>query len=336
MQDVITLLGIESSCDETAASVVQSDGTILSNVIHSQIDMHAPYGGVVPEIASRAHHDVIIPTIEQALQEANMTLSALDGIAVTSGPGLIGGVIVGVMAAKGLALSANLPLLGINHLEAHALTPRLTNEVPFPYMLLLVSGGHCQLLVAEALGKYTLLGQTIDDAFGEAFDKVAKMLGLGYPGGPKIEALATEGNPDAYAFPRPLCKQPGCDFSLSGLKTAVLRAIEAADDKTSIAPDIAASFQQACADIILNRLGHAFALRPELARLVIAGGVAANQYLLGKITEMATGHNKQVIAPPMKLCTDNAAMIAWAGIEHYQNDRINDGLSINARPRWPL
>lgn len=337
------ILGIESSCDETAAAVVDDARQILANVVHSDVEVHQPYGGVVPEIAARSHMRYIEPVIEQALREANCTLEELDAIAVTAGPGLIGGVIVGVMAAKTLAMVANKPLIGVNHLEGHALTVRLTDNVPFPYLMLLVSGGHCQWLFVKGVGDYVKLGGTIDDALGEAFDKTAKMLGLPYPGGPQIEQLAKQGDAHGFALPRPLLDRPSADFSFAGLKTAVRYAIQDAigrDGKVSeqTQRDMAASFQAAAIDILTNRLRHALtacAELPAFQHVVLAGGVAANQAIRGAMQNAVQAAGKTLVVPPIKLCTDNAAMIAWAGMEHYQLGHRDD-LSLEPRARWPL
>ena len=337
------VLGIETSCDETAAAVVADDRTVLSNVVLSQLDEHRPYGGVVPEIAARAHLDHLDGIIGQAMAEAEIGFDALDGIAATGGPGLIGGVMVGVMTAKAIAAVADLPFLAINHLEGHALTARLTHDVAFPYLLLLVSGGHCQLLTVDDVGAYVRLGGTIDDAIGEAFDKTAKLLGLGYPGGPALEAAAAAGDPDRIALTRPLAGRPGCDFSFSGLKTAVRHAaaklpeggISAID-----ASDLAASFQAAVGDVLVDRCANALdmfvATYPAAEpRLVVAGGVAANRHLRERLGDLCRDRQTQLIAPPAELCTDNAAMIAWAGIEHLRCG-ATDGLDFAPRPRWPL
>lgn len=339
------ILGIETSCDETAAAVVTSDRRILSNVIFSQIAEHQEYGGVVPEIASRAHAEHMENIIRQALQQASVSLSDVDAIAATTGPGLIGGVLVGTMAAKGLAYAAGKPFIAVNHLEGHALTSRLTHNTPFPFLLLLVSGGHCQILIAERLGVYHKLGGTLDDALGEAFDKTAKMLGLGYPGGPAVEKLAKDGNPQAYLLPRPLYGQPGCDFSFSGLKTAVLHVVEAerAASPTALSiavnADICASFQRVCGEILQDRVQRAIQIArerfPDIKQLVVAGGVAANQYLRGILTALCADNGLECIAPPLKLCTDNAAMIAWAGLEHFEAGH-HSPLNTTPRARWPL
>ena len=329
------ILGIETSCDETAASIVNSNREILANIIVSQIEEHQKFGGVVPEIASRSHLLYLQEVVEQAVNKAQIKLTDLDAIAVTSGPGLIGGLLVGLMYAKGLSFALNKPLLGINHLEGHALTARLTNEVEFPYLLLLVSGGHCQILVVKQVGIYQKLGSTLDDALGEAFDKVAKMLGLDYPGGPIVEKLAKTGNPLAYAFPQAMRGRQGCDFSFSGLKTAVRLIVEKETLTPQVIANICASFQKTVADILLDRLNNAVKMAPNVKQLVIAGGVAANQYLLEKITSKMSEYNLSTIAPPIKLCTDNAAMIAWAGIERFQLGLI-DNLDLAPKARWPL
>lgn len=332
------ILGIESSCDETAASVVTNEQQILSNVIISQIADHQKFGGVVPEIASRAHLSHVEEVVIKALKDASLEFSDLDAIAVTAGPGLIGGLLVGIMFAKGLSFAINKPLLAINHLEGHALTARLTNKVEFPYLMLLVSGGHCQILIVEQVGVYHKLGGTLDDAVGESFDKVAKMLGLDYPGGPIIEKLALHGNPLAYNFPHPMKGREGCDFSFSGLKTAVRLIIEKTELNQQNISDICASFQKTVCEILLDRLNNAIkmanASHPEIKQLIIAGGVAANQYLLEKIRLQMEEYNLETIAPPIKLCTDNAAMIAWAGVERFRLG-LKD-VSIIPRSRWPL
>ncbi len=333
------ILGIETSCDETAASIVTDKREILSNVVVSQIDEHQKFGGVVPEIASRAHLNYLQETVNQALQIANLKIQDIDAIAVTAGPGLIGGLLVGIMFAKGLSFSSNKPLLAINHLEGHALTARLTNEVDFPYLMLLVSGGHCQILIVEQVGVYYKLGGTLDDAVGESFDKVAKMLGLDYPGGPIVEQSALKGNELAYKFPLAMKGRQGCDFSFSGLKTAVRTVIQSQPLDQQIINNVCASFQKTVADIILDRLNNAIKIaknsHPGLKQLVIAGGVAANQYLLGKISAHMQQYNLETIAPPIKLCTDNGAMIAWAGVERFRLGLIDD-LNIAPKPRWPL
>jgi N6-L-threonylcarbamoyladenine synthase len=338
----LTVLGIETSCDETACAIVRGSGpgpgTILSNIVFSQLDAHRPYGGVVPEIAARAHVERIDGIVEEALAAAGLTLADMDAIAATAGPGLIGGVMVGLTTAKALALASGKPLVGVNHLEAHALTARLTEGVEFPFLLLLISGGHCQLLGVEGVGKFRLYGTTIDDAVGEAFDKVAKLLGLPYPGGPRIEQLAATGNPKAYALPRPLRGRAGADFSFSGLKTAV-RLI--ADTGAANAADLAASFQRAVVDILTDRTGAAIKRfrddfpEAQAPALVLAGGVAANGAIRGALGDLAAREGFAIKIPPPRLCTDNAAMVAWAGVEHGQLG-LFDGIGISPKARWPL
>ena len=360
MGRAITVLGLESSCDETAAAIVRlrlddesgahntlaGPGEILSNHVLSQIELHAPYGGVVPEIAARAHISHMDRLVGAALEESGLSLDDMDAIAATAGPGLIGGVLIGLTTGKALALAADKPFIGINHLEGHALTARLSDAVAFPYLLLLVSGGHCQLLSVHGLGDYQVLGGTIDDAVGEAFDKAAKLMSLGYPGGPQIEAQARHGNPQAFALPRPLLDRPDTpfDFSFSGLKTALRQQAE------KIAPlsdahiaDLSASFQAAIIDCLCDRTGHAmrhFAAQKnphQTHRLVVAGGVAANQALRGALAETAEAHGFELSVPPPALCTDNAAMIAWAGAERVAGGAPQDApLAHKARARWPL
>lgn len=333
------VLGIETSCDETAASIVTSDRQILSNVVLSQNAAHAPYGGVVPEIAARSHIEQIDFIIKQAFADAGCGFGDISGIAATTGPGLIGGVIVGTMAGKAMASALQKPFMAVNHLEGHALTARLTNAVEFPYLLLLMSGGHCQVLIVEGVGKYIRLGGTLDDALGEAFDKVAKLLGLGYPGGPRVESCARQGDPKRFAFTMPLKGREGCDFSFSGLKTSVRIAIrEIATPTSQDIADICASFQYTAGETLKDRMRNAFAYytRQHKARtFVVAGGVAANQYLLGMLREAAGTYGLELIAPPVKLCTDNAAMIAWAGVERLQLG-LTDALDTEPRARWPL
>jgi N6-L-threonylcarbamoyladenine synthase len=339
------ILGIETSCDETAAALVDETRTIRAEIVLSQTALHTPYGGIVPEIAARAHLEHLDGLIGRAMREAGATFSDLDGIAATGGPGLIGGVIVGVMTGKAIALAGNTPFLAINHLEGHALSARLSHDVAFPYLLLLVSGGHCQLLIVEGVGQYRRLGTTIDDAAGEAFDKTAKLLGLGYPGGPAVERAARTGDPARFAFPRPLKGRPGCDFSFAGLKTSVRQAVEAAQAKhdgalpPALVADMAASFQQAVADSLADRTGRALEMftqrHPDGSTLVVAGGVAANTKLRQRLTTLAAEHGLELIAPPLSLCTDNAAMIAWAGVERLRLGLV-DGLDFSPRPRWPL
>ncbi len=346
--DDLIVLGIETSCDETAAAVVSAAGEIRADLVLSQIDEHRPYGGVVPEIAARSHMDHIDHLVAEAMQQASLGFDDLDGIAATAGPGLIGGVFVGVMTAKAIALAWDKPFLAVNHLEGHALTARLSDKLDFPYLLLLVSGGHCQLLAVEGVGRYRRLGGTIDDAVGEAFDKTAKLLGLGYPGGPEVEKAAATGDPTAFELPRPMLGRPGLDFSFSGLKTAVRQAAEkagvlangnkrAGDRQT--AADLAAAFQAAVGDILAERCAKAIdVFRADYGSagpLVVAGGVAANRALRARLEEVARAAGSRLVAPPARLCTDNAAMIAWAGVERLRLG-LTDPLDFAARPRWPL
>jgi N6-L-threonylcarbamoyladenine synthase len=327
------ILGIESSCDETAVALVTSERRILASRIAGQEAAHSPYGGVVPEIAARAHVEILPGLIEATLAEAGVRLAAVDAIAATAGPGLIGGVMVGLVTAKGLALSAGKPLVAVNHLEGHALSPMLTApDLAFPYLLLLVSGGHCQLLLVEGLGRYRRLATTIDDAAGEAFDKTAKLLGLGFPGGPAVERAAEAGDSKAVPLPRPLVGTAEPHFSFAGLKSAVLRARESGRYG---AEDIAASFQQAVVDCLVDRTARALSRAPEATALVVAGGVAANKAVRGALTALAKGHGLPFVAPPLWLCTDNAAMIAWAGALRFDAGLV-DGLETPARARWPL
>ena len=325
------VLGIESSCDETAAALVDSERRILAQRIASQDEAHRPYGGVVPEIAARAHAERIAPLVEATLADAGMSLDDVDAIAATAGPGLIGGVMVGLVTAKALAMASGKPLIAVNHLEGHALSPRLADAtLAYPYLLLLVSGGHCQVLLVEALGRYRRLATTIDDALGEAFDKTAKILGLGYPGGPAVERLAREGNPRAVPLPRPLVGSGEPHFSFAGLKSAVLRAHQAG---THSAADLAASFQQAAIDCVVDRTRIALSAGSSTTALVVAGGVAANQAMRAALEQLAAEFGLPFVAPPLALCTDNAAMIAWAGVERLGQ---SDPLDFAARPRWPL
>ena len=329
------VLGIESSCDETAAALVDGERRILAQRIASQEERHAPYGGVVPEIAARAHAELLAPLIEGVLGDAGKSLADCDAIAATAGPGLIGGVIVGLVSAKALAMASDKPLIAINHLEGHALSPRLSDPaLQFPYALLLVSGGHCQILRVAGVGQYRRLATTIDDALGEAFDKSAKILGLGYPGGPAVEALARGGDPAAVPLPRPLLGSADPHFSFAGLKSAVLRAQATGRFEKA---DIAASFQQAAVDCIEDRLGRALDAMDEVSALVVAGGVAANGRIRGSLEAIAASRGLRFVAPPAALCTDNAAMIAWAGIERLGLPSFSgDPLDFAARPRWPL
>lgn len=338
------VLGIETSCDETAAAVVDDRRRVHADVVLSQTTLHGPYGGVVPELAARAHLEHLDPLIARALAEAKIGFGDLDAVAATGGPGLIGGVIVGVMTGKAIAMARGVPFLGINHLEGHALSARLSDDVEFPYLLLLVSGGHCQLLVVEGVGRYVRLGTTIDDAAGEAFDKTAKLLGLGYPGGPAIERAAHTGDPSCFDFPRPLRGRPGCDFSFAGLKTAVRQAVErlAAGGRPLTAQeiaDVAASFQAAVADSLIDRTTNAVRAfrRTHVAgeAIVVAGGVAANTALRTRLGALAAEAGLRLVAPPIRLCGDNAAMIAWAGVERLRLGLV-DGFDFSPRPRWPL
>jgi N6-L-threonylcarbamoyladenine synthase len=341
---IMRVLAIETSCDETAAAVVARDGEaagrVLSNLVLSQLDEHRPFGGVVPEIAARSHLDHLDSLVERALEEAGIGFGQLDGVAATGGPGLIGGVFVGTMTAKAIAAARGLPFLAVNHLEGHALTARLTDRLAFPYLLLLVSGGHCQLVEVAGVGRYRRLGGTIDDAVGEAFDKTAKLLDLGYPGGPAVEKAAQAGDPTAVKLPRPMVGKSGCDFSFSGLKTAVRQVrqrMEAFDDRA--AADLAASFQAAVADVLADRCAHALqAFKRDTGQagpLVVAGGVAANRVLRARLRDLAAGRGTRLIAPPLELCTDNAAMIGWAALERLALG-LRDPLDFAPQPRWPL
>jgi N6-L-threonylcarbamoyladenine synthase len=337
------VLGIETSCDETATAVVDSDRHILGEALLSQIEEHQPYGGVVPEIAARSHLDHIDTLVAQAMDQAGIGYDDLDGVAVTGGPGLIGGVIVGVMCAKAIALAAGKSFVAVNHLEGHALSARLVEKVEFPYLLLLVSGGHCQLVIVEEVGRYRRLGGTIDDAAGEAFDKTAKVLGLGYPGGPAVETKAREGDAGRFRLPRPLIGRDGCDFSFSGLKTAVRLMADGFGKNGGADPkdvaDLCAEFQAAVGDVLVDRCRHA--IKPFRAHnesgnsLVLAGGVAANGYLRERLETLAGEEDLRLFCPPPRLCTDNGAMIAWAGVERLLRV-MTDGLDFAPRPRWPL
>ena len=348
--DATLCLGIESSCDETSAAIVDSNRNILSHIIYSQIPEHQKYGGVVPELAARAHILAIDEVVRQALQAAGKKIEDIDVIAATAGPGLIGGVLVGWMAATGIAQAMGKPLVAVNHLEGHALVPRLHaaaangadgDAVEFPYLLMLASGGHCQILLVRGVGQYELIGQTLDDSAGEAFDKVAKMLGLGYPGGPIVDKRAQMGDSKKFKFPRPLCDKPGCDFSFSGIKTAARIMLNKCDAPYSdeFINDFCASFQASVVDCIVNRLSHALqdsrvrAAAPKT--LVVAGGVAKNSAIRVAMEELAAKNNMTFAAPPMNLCTDNGAMIAWAGLENWRVGRVVD-TPIAPRPRWPL
>jgi N6-L-threonylcarbamoyladenine synthase len=341
----LTVFGIETSCDETAAAVVRlyadGSGEIVSSVVRSQLDLHAAYGGVVPEIAARAHIDLLDPAIGQALKEAGVHLGAIDGVAATSGPGLVGGLIVGATMGKAIALGLGVPFIAVNHLEAHALTAGLTHRQAFPYLLLLVSGGHTQLLVVKDVGVYDRLGTTLDDALGEAFDKAAKLLGLGYPGGPEVERMAARGKP-SIKLPRPMLGRGEPHFSLAGLKTALRHeALARAPLNEQDVADLCASFQEAVADIVADRVVRAFALYERHAGkgaqrvLVVAGGVAANQRLKAALDAVARKHIFRLVVPPPELCSDNAAMIAWAGAMRLSRGLIDD-LAAPVRARWPL
>jgi N6-L-threonylcarbamoyladenine synthase len=334
------ILGIETSCDETAVAVVDDARNILAHNVLSQLEDHLPFGGVVPELAARAHLDHLDALVAKTMAEAGISYDDLDGIAATAGPGLIGGVMVGLMTAKALALATGKPLIAVNHLEAHALTVRLTNDVPVPFLLLLVSGGHCQLLLVRDIGDYELLGQTIDDAVGEAFDKVAKMMGLPYPGGPEMEKLLVHSDPVAAGkieLPRPLFGRKNADFSFAGLKTAVRQLIGDRVLSEQEKADLSLAFHQCVTDILIDRLGHGLQkiAGTKIDTLVVAGGVAANQYICNALKEFCAKQDLKFISPPVKLCTDNAAMIAWAGIEKLQRGETATQ-EFAARPRWPL
>ncbi len=342
------VLGIETSCDETAAAVVNSKGEIITETLLTQIDDHRPFGGVVPEVAARAHLENVDSIVNQTMAKAGLKYFELDAVAATGGPGLIGGVIVGVMTAKAIAAACNIPFIAVNHLEGHALSPRLktTDRVSFPYLLLLISGGHCQLLSVKSPGCYKQMGTTMDDALGEAYDKIAKMLGIGFPGGPAVEAAAIRGNELRFNLPRPLSGRPGCDFSFSGLKTAVRHVLldlpEGPLKKCDIS-DICAAFQAAAGDVLVDRTNNALndflTDYPTAEALVIAGGVAANQGLRDRLKLLANEKSISLIAPPPKLCTDNGAMIAWAAIERIQTmglEKAKSNLNFKPRPRWSL
>ncbi len=350
MADALTVLGIESSCDDTAAAVLNigkdddSRPEILSSVVYGQADLHARFGGVVPEIAARAHAERLDLCVKEALSEAHLCLDAVDLVAVTAGPGLIGGVISGVMCAKGIAMGANLPLIGVNHLAGHALTPRLTDGLTYPYLMLLVSGGHCQFLTVRGCRAFKRLGGTIDDAPGEAFDKVARILGLGQPGGPMVEREALEGDENRFALPRPLLDRAGCDMSFSGLKTAVLRTRQTLEaEKNGLTAgdraDLCAGFQAAMRDVLAAKTRQALAIHmaeyPDEPAFAVAGGVAANKVICAQLETVAEEFGARFSAPPLALCTDNAAMIAYAGGLRYLMGE-QDGMDLAARPRWPL
>ncbi|MCE2510896.1 MAG: tRNA (adenosine(37)-N6)-threonylcarbamoyltransferase complex transferase subunit TsaD [Alphaproteobacteria bacterium] len=336
------VLGIESSCDETAAAVVNDQRQILAECLHSQVAAHEPYGGIVPEIAARAHLDYLDEIVAGVMADARLTFDDLDGVAATAGPGLIGGLLVGTMTAKAIAAFHGLPFLAVNHLEGHALSFRLLEDLDFPYLLLLVSGGHSQFVIVEGVGTYRLLGSTVDDAVGEAFDKTAKLLGLGYPGGPKIEELAKQGNAKSFDLPRPMIGRKGCELSLSGLKTAVRQTVARLAGDSIPSGDlanIAAAFQTAIGDVLVDRSGNAIrqfqARYPGREAFVIAGGVAANQYLRTRLSELVKGEGMRLHVPPQKLCTDNGTMIAWAGVERLRLG-LTDGFDFAVKPRWPL
>jgi len=345
MRKPLTVLALETSCDETAAAVVRGyppgPGTILSNITYSQIAEHRPYGGVVPEIAARAHVELIDGLIERALEEAKLDLGDMDAVAATAGPGLIGGVMVGLTSAKALALAAGKPLIAVNHLEAHALSARLCEHLEFPFLLLLISGGHCELVEAAGLGRYRRYGATIDDAVGECFDKVAKLLGLPYPGGPQIEKLARHGVAKRVALPRPMLGREGADFSFSGLKTAVRQFVTKHQPLSdAMRADIAASVQEAISDILNDRVRHAmWRFRDVFGGVdfpfVAAGGVAANRAIREQLAAVAISESFSLSLPPLDLCTDNAAMVAWAGLERLAAG-LTDPLDAPPRDRWPL
>jgi len=340
------MLGIETSCDETASAVLDENGHVLAEAVLSQEREHAPYGGVVPEIAARAHLAFLPEQVSSVMARAGVAFSDLGGVAAAAGPGLIGGLIVGSQFAKGIAITQGLPFVAVNHLEAHALTARLPGlvegGVAFPYLLLLVSGGHCQCVAVEGVGRHARLGSTMDDAAGEAFDKVAKLLGLGWPGGPALERLAARGDARRYAFPRPMRGRAGCDFSFSGLKTAVAHEVTKLGEgalPAQVAADIAASFQCAVAEVLADRASHAMVMMrarsPDARVLVVAGGVAANASIRATLTDAAAARGFSLVAPPVRLCTDNAVMVAWAGIERLRLGLLDD-LDFAPRPRWPL
>ena len=326
------ILGIESSCDETAAALLDGEGRILAEAVFSQTESHARFGGVVPEVAARAHLQRLPPMVRAVLREAGRGVAELAAVAATAGPGLIGGLVVGASFAKGLALGRGIPFLGINHLEAHALSARLPGlfaaPPAFPYLLLLLSGGHCQCVAVHGLGRYERLGSTLDDAVGEAFDKSAKLLGLPWPGGPHLERLAAAGDPGAVPLPRPLLGRPGCDFSFSGLKTAVAQAVA----KGRAPADIAAAFQASTAAVLADRARHAHAMLPGATALVVAGGVAANAAVRAAL---AAATPLPLLAPPARLCTDNAVMVAWAGLQRLRAGQ-RDPVALAPRPRWPM
>jgi len=337
----LKILGLEASCDDTAAAIIDSDKGILSNIVQTQLAEHKPYKGVVPEIAARSHLTYIKKVVDKALSDSNTNFQEIDAIAATSGPGLIGGVIVGCMYGKALASVLKKPFIAVNHLEGHALTAQMTDQVTFPYLLLLISGGHCQFISVDGLSNYTILGQTLDDAAGEAFDKVAKMMNLGFPGGPIIETKALKGNSDRFSFPKPLCNQKNCNMSFSGLKTAVSLQIK------KLMPlseqdicDVAASFQKTVCQVLATKVKFAIAVYEEKQRIghkkiVISGGAAANKEIRSTLENVAKENGYKFIAPPINLCTDNAAMIAFAGLLRLKEGIIDD-MSFRPRARWGL
>ncbi|OIQ41522.1 MAG: tRNA (adenosine(37)-N6)-threonylcarbamoyltransferase complex transferase subunit TsaD [Roseobacter sp. MedPE-SWde] len=348
MTQSLTLLGLESSCDDTAAAVVRQEpgqrAEVLSSIVFGQTELHSAFGGVVPEIAARAHAEKLDHCVVDALAAAGVTLQDLDAIAVTAGPGLIGGVMSGVMCAKGIAAATDLPLVGVNHLAGHALTPRLTDDVAYPYLMLLVSGGHCQYLIARGPEDFTRLGGTIDDAPGEAFDKTARLLGLPQPGGPSVQKEAENGDPKRFRFPRPLIQRADCNLSFSGLKTALMRMRDQiVDEKSGLTrqdrADLCAGFQAAVADVLASKTRRALAIylaeNPTTPTLAVAGGVAANTAIRAALETVCAELDTQFVAPPLALCTDNAAMIAYAGLERFKAG-ARDGMDLTARPRWPL
>jgi N6-L-threonylcarbamoyladenine synthase len=339
------VLGIETSCDETAAAVVDAEGRILAETVLSQLAEHAPFGGVVPEIAARTHLRYLPEQVRRTMAKAGVGFADLEGVAATSGPGLIGGLIVGCQFGKGVAIANQLPFVAVNHLEAHALTARLPGLVeggaPFPYLLFLLSGGHSQCIAVTGVGQHTRLGGTVDDAVGEAFDKVAKLLGLDWPGGPALEKIAAGGDPASHAFPRPMMRRPGCELSFSGLKTAVAQTVAriGPDLSASQRADIAASFQQAVVDVLADRAANAMIMMrdrfPTSKLLVVAGGVASNAAVRASLAKAAVSRGYDLVAPPIRLCSDNAVMVAWAGVERLRRG-WSDSLGADARPRWPL
>ena len=341
------ILGIETSCDETSAAIVTSKKEILANEVFSQLEEHKPYGGVVPEIAARSHISILDTIIKRTMDKAKIEFPELSGVAVTGGPGLVGGLLVGITTAKAISFAHRLPFIAVNHLEGHALTVRLTGDnsgknVSFPYLLLLISGGHCQILIVDGVSDYKRLGSTIDDALGEAFDKSSKMMGLGYPGGPKVEQYAKLGLKTRFPLPRPLKGRPGCNFSFSGLKTKVRQTIESLPPgplNTRDIQDLCASFQDAVGEVLIDRCTHAIeeflSKHSNGGHFVVAGGVAANINLRQRLMKLAENYNLPFACPPINLCTDNAAMIAWAGVELLKNNKTNN-LDFCARPKWPL